>query len=146
MPLARYFVLVGGVLLALVFLSDLYWPKSPTMERADIDRQVIRIHSDQKWPERVVFDTSLPTITPPPARTVGSVAPPVAADVAAKGRVREAFAQAPPSEAKHVQIAEVRKPQRKRRIARRRIGPPVVVVAQQPQFGFFGSGSWNNTW
>jgi hypothetical protein len=77
---------------------------------------------------------------------VASVAPPAAADVAAKGRVREAFAQAPPSEAKHVQIAEVRKPQRKRRIARRRIGPPVVVVAQQPQFGFFGSGSWNNTW
>ena len=65
MPLARYFFLVGGVLLALVFISDFYFPKSPIAERGDIDRQVIRIHSDQKWPERVVFDTNLPTITPP---------------------------------------------------------------------------------
>lgn len=146
MPLARYFFLVGGVLLALVLISDLYFPKSPNVERADIDRQVIRIHSDQKWPERVVFDTNLPTITPPLAQTVASVVPPAAAEVSAQIRAREAFAQLPPADAKHVQVADVRKaepkPHRKRKIVRRRMAPPVVMVAQQPQFGFFGSSTW----
>src|SRR3954466_1532510 len=103
MPLARYFLLVGGVLLALIFVSDLYLPKSPVAERAaDIDRQVIRIHSDRKWPERIVLDTSLATITPAPAQGVASVPPAPApapaapapappADDAAKARVRESF-------------------------------------------------------
>jgi len=146
MPLARYFFLVGGVLLALVFISDLYLPRSPTMERADIDRQVIRIHSDQKWPERVVFDTNLPTITAPLAQTMVSVVPPAAAEVPAKVRAREAFAELQPSDSGHVKVADVRKaepkPQRKRKIVRRRAAPPIVVVAQQPQFGFFGSSTW----
>ena len=146
MPLARYFFLVGGVLLALVFISDLYFPKSPTVERADIDRQVIRIHSDQKWPERVVFDTNLPTITAPLAQTMASVVPPAAAEVPAKVRAREAFAELQPSDSRHLQVADVRKaepkPQRKRKIVRRRAAPPIVVVAQQPQFGFFGSSTW----
>lgn len=146
MPLARYFFLVGGVLLALVFISDFYFPKSPIAERGDIDRQVIRIHSDQKWPERVVFDTNLPTITPPLAQAMASVAPAAAAEVPATARTREAFAQLSPSDSRHVQVADVRKaepkPQRKRKIVRRRAAPPVVMVAQQPQFGFFGSSTW----
>lgn len=149
MPLARYFFLVGGVLLALVFISDLYLPKSPVAERAaDIDRQVIRIHSDRKWPERIVFDTSLPTVTPKPAQALASAAPaPAAAADEAKARVRESFAQLPPpSDSRHVHVAELRKPeaklQRKRKIARRRLGPPPVMMAQQPQFGFFGNSWW----
>jgi hypothetical protein len=152
MPLARYFFLVGGVLLALVFISDLYLPKSPVAERvADIDRQVIRIHSDRKWPERIVFDTSLPTVTPAPAQALASVAPAppptAAASDEAKARVRESFAQLPlPSESRHVHVAELRKPeakpQQKRKIARRRLGPPPVMLAQQPQFGFFGNSWW----
>jgi hypothetical protein len=152
MPLARYFFLVGGVLLALVFISDLYLPKSPVAERvADIDRQVIRIHSDQKWPERIVFDTNLPTVTPAPAQALASVAPapapPPTASDEAQARVRESFAQLPlPSESRHVHVAELRKPeakpQRKRKIARRRLGPPPVMLAQQPQFGFFGNSWW----
>ena len=152
MPLARYFFLVGGVLLALVFISDLYLPKSPVAERvADIDRQVIRIHSDRKWPERIVFDTNLPTVTPAPAQALASVAPAppptAAASDEAKARVRESFAQLPlSSESRHVHVAELRKPeakpQRKRKIARRRLGPPPVMLAQQPQFGFFGNSWW----
>lgn len=155
MPLARYFFLVGGVLLALVFISDLYLPKSPVAERtADIDRQVIRIHSDRKWPERIVFDTSLPTTTSAPAQALAGVAPAPApatetstatADEA-KARVRESFAQLPPSKSRHAHVAEMRKPeakpQRKRSIVRRRLGPPPVMLAQQPQFGFFGNSWW----
>jgi hypothetical protein len=147
MPLARYFVLVGGVLLALVFISDFYLPKSPVAERADIDRQVIRIHSDQKWPERIVFDTSVPTITAAPAQPVVASVTPAAADEApAKARVRESFAQLTPSDTKQAHVAELRKPEpkplRKRKIARRRVGPAPVMVAQQPQFGFFGNSWW----
>ena len=64
MPLARYFVFVGGVLLALLFLSDAYLPKLPAAQMADTDLPVIRIHTDRKWPERVVYDTSHATIIP----------------------------------------------------------------------------------
>ena len=153
MPLARYFFLVGGVLLALVFISDFYLPKAPVAERAaEMDRQVIRIHSDRKWPERVVFDTSVPTVTPAPqalasAAPATPAAPVAAAPDEAKARARESFAQLPlPSDSRHVHVAELRKPeakpQRKRKIVRRRLGPPPVMLAQQPQFGFFGNSWW----
>jgi hypothetical protein len=154
MPLVRYFFLVGGALLALLLVAGLYLPNSPAVEQtADIDRQVIRIHSDRKWPERIVFDTSRPTITPAPEATAASVTPaptPATADGdadKAKAAVRESFAQLPPPpKARHAHVAELRKPeaksQRQRRIVRHRIGPPPVMLAQQPQFGFFGNSWW----
>lgn len=64
MPLARYFLYVGGVLLALLLILDAYLPQVPVSERAHVDLPLIRIHSAQKWPERVVYDTSLPTVVP----------------------------------------------------------------------------------
>ena len=106
MPLVRYFLFVGGALLALLFISDAYLPKLPVAgERRISDLPAIRIHSDRKWPERVVFDTSQPTIVPPQTasqRQAGSGGPPQAtvADVSAKARVREAFAQLQPSDRK----------------------------------------------
>jgi hypothetical protein len=138
MPLARYFLLVGGVLIALLFVVDAVLPKLPVVERADTDLPVIRIHSDRKWPERVVIDTSIPTITPAPTAKVEAVAPAPVADVSAKVRVREAFAQFVAPDPKKPES----KPQRKRKIAKSRIAPPVVLVAQQPRFGFFDNGMW----
>jgi hypothetical protein len=140
MPLARYFFLVGGVLLALLFVIDAVLPKLPVVERTDTDLPVIRIHSDRKWPERVVFDTSIPTIIPAPTAKVEAVAPapPVVADVSAKVRVREAFAQFVAPDAKKPEL----KVQRKRKIAKSRAAPPVLLVAQQPRFGFFDNGMW----
>jgi len=143
MLLARYFLSVGGVLLALLFVANAVVPKMPAADTnrndADIDKAVIRIHTDRKWPERVVFDTSMPT-TIVPAQTVKAeavVPPPTpAADVSAKTRVREAFAQFVAPEPKKPEA----KPQRKRKIAKSRIAPPMIQVAQQPRFGFF------NTW
>ncbi len=143
MLLARYFLSVGGVLLALLFVADAVVPKMPAADTnrndADIDKAVIRIHTDRKWPERVVFDTSMPT-TIVPAQTVKAeavVPPPTpVADVSAKTRVREAFAQFVAPEPKKPEA----KPQRKRKIAKSRIAPPMIQVAQQPRFGFF------NTW
>ena len=140
MPVVRYFLCVGGVLLALLFLSDAYAPRMPVVSATEtgVHRSIIRIHSDRKWPERVVFDTNLPTIVPAPAATtVASVpAAPVVADVSAKARALQAFAELKPSEPKKPEL----KPQRKRKIAKARMAPPVILVAQQPRFGFF------NTW
>ena len=67
MPLMRYFGFVGSVLLLLLFVLDWYLPQ-PVVEpvRAVTDKPVIRISSIEKLPERVVIDTSLPTIVPPP--------------------------------------------------------------------------------
>ena len=76
MPVARYFMFVGGALLALLFLIDAYVPSQALVAShaaPSIDRNVVRIRSDAKLPERVVYDTSLPTIVPPPAPLIFAV-------------------------------------------------------------------------
>ena len=103
MLLLRYFVFVGGVLVALLFAADAYAPKSEVASVTDgVDRSVIRIHSDRKWPERVVFDTSAPTLTVAPAvQAEASVpAPANVAGILPTARVRETFAQFVPVEPK----------------------------------------------
>jgi hypothetical protein len=160
MPLLRYFVFVGGALLALLLISNAYFtnapdnaylPKTPDEVRAadsGFDRSTIRILSETKWPERVVFDTNQPTIVPVRAAGVigGVQAPARVADVSAKAQVREAFAQVPPSDHTQAQLSDPKKPekpvQRKRKIAKRHPGPPVMMVAQQPQFSLFGNNTW----
>jgi len=59
MPIIRYFVFVGGVLLALLFATDRYLPAP--VDRPDasgLDKIIIRTHSAQSLPEHIVFDTS----------------------------------------------------------------------------------------
>jgi hypothetical protein len=146
MPLTRYFLYVGGVLLTLLFTLDAWFPKAPVEERAHADLPVIRIHSDRKWPERVVFDTSLPTIIPTQiARGEGSI-PATATDVSVKATEREAFAQMQPPDAKQLQPStpKEREPklQRKGRIARRHTAPQPFLAARQPQFGWFRNSVW----
>lgn len=147
MPLARYFSFVGGVLLALLFIIDAYLPKIPVEERAHANLPVIRIHSERKWPERIVFDTSVPTIIPARiASTESSLpAPQTASDVSLKAREHEAFAQMQPSDTKLLQppSAKKRDPklQRKSRIARR-YTPPRFTSERQWQFGWFGQSPW----
>ena len=89
MPVARYFFFVGGALLALLFVVNAALPALPAADSpqlaASTDRSVIRIHSDRKWPERIVFDTTRPTIAPDPAlaatRTAQAPLPPKVAAV-----------------------------------------------------------------
>ncbi|SCB54082.1 hypothetical protein GA0061098_102337 [Bradyrhizobium shewense] len=58
MPIIRYFVFVGGVLLALLFAADRYLPApGEPAATADPDRTIIRIASARKLPEKIVFDT-----------------------------------------------------------------------------------------
>src|ERR1700676_4434625 len=121
MPLARYFLFVGGVLLALLFVVDAVLPTLPVADadrtNTGVDRSVIRIHSDRKWPERVVFDTSIPTIVPAQTAKAEAVVRSPVADVSAKTRVREAFAQFVPPNPKKPEP----KPQRKPKIAKSRV-------------------------
>ena len=163
MPIARYFLFVGGVLLALLLAVDALFPQQVVVASrgaSSVDKTVVRIRSDQKPPERVVYDTSLPTIVPPPVVTaqvvmapdVAPSAPVVAAasaDSTAQARVRETYAQFVPAEAKKPEPQA----QRKRKVAKSRPAPPMQIaqqpqmrVAQQSHFGFFGGSNWNSTW
>jgi hypothetical protein len=162
MPLLRYFVFVGGALLALLFFCDALLPQVPLPANlaSGSDLPAIRIRSDRKWPERVVFDTKIPSIAPVTvaATQAAPVAPAIAA-ASAKAHVREAFAQLPPGQAESKQAGakvaansakvaatpagepnkgELKQPQPKRKVARARpAGRPVMLVAQQPHFGLF---------
>jgi hypothetical protein len=140
MPLARYFLYVGGVLLTLLFILDAWFPRFPVAERANANLLVIRIHSDRKWPERIVFDTSLPTISPP------QIASATATDVSVKATEREVFAQMQPSDAKQLQPSNSKKRepylQRKGKIARRHTAPLPFLAARQPQLGWFRNSFW----
>jgi hypothetical protein len=166
MPVLRYFIVVGTALLVLLFAANAYLPKLPadnvnTAANAVSDLSVIRIHSVQKWPERVEFDTSVPPFTAPAAVLAANNAP---ADATAPARMRDAFAQLQPSQMQtsqaqtsELQTPEPKKPQLKlppkrrvvasktvtsRTIANNRIGPPMMLVAQQPHFGLFPNTIW----
>lgn len=89
MPIIRYFVSVGALLLALLFAADRYLP--PPVERAaaaDPDRTIIRIASARRLPDKIVFDTRPRSDLPAVAR-----ADPVAERP--QQHVREAMAAAP---------------------------------------------------
>jgi len=161
MPLLRYFLFVGGALLALLLVANVLLPEEPATDSlaSSADPPIIRIHSDRKWPERVVFDTSQTTIAPvtvakasdPIAAPAVAAAPPAVTVASPKARVREAFAQLPLSE--QIPPIDARKPAvkpPKRKLAKiRPMQPPMsptwqqptMLIAQQPHFGLFG-----NTW
>jgi hypothetical protein len=131
MPLMRYFVWVGSVLLALLFIADACLPKFPTAGKTDALPPGIRIYSDQKWPERIVYDTSAPMLRPAPAvnpEAAGS-APPVASP-----KLREALAELPP------QPANPKKPegtlQRQHKFAKKHAAKPVWLAARRSPFGW----------
>jgi hypothetical protein len=147
MPLGRYFIFIGSMLMALLFLADNYFPPlTAAAARADVDRTVIRLHSRHKWPERIVIDTSLPTIVPPPVKI--AEAAPVNETVLAKSAtdarpVREALALATPIQ--EAAPAMMRKPAPKRRIrTARTYGTPRsgYVASYQPR-GLGGPFSWD---
>ncbi|WP_024519801.1 hypothetical protein [Bradyrhizobium sp. Tv2a-2] len=157
MLVLRYFMYVGGTLLALLLLCAAVLPKPPVDDTVASASDVpsIRIHSQQKWPERVVLDTNAQM--PAPVNVVQAVAP-AEQSASAKARVREAFAQLPADQAKEQAVADVKKaepkPPVKRRVARARPAPQPyyqqgyygyppqyypqgrMQVAQQPRFGF----------
>jgi hypothetical protein len=145
MPLLAYFWKVGAALLALLFVADFCLPQAAVTGRTAVNQPALRIHSDQKWPERVVFDTTLPanvavasapSITEP-APLVPATAPVIRAETPA---LANAFAMArsdlPPREA--VERKRLRKKQHVGTRSKRLPTPQMILAARQSQFGWFG--------
>jgi hypothetical protein len=121
-PIGRYVAFVGSLLLAMLFIVDWLLPMGPTQSvtSGEANKPTIGIKSDHKWPERVVFDTSAPTIA-------AQMRPPVA-DAPVTNSPREAFALlgAPAPE-----VSETPLPVRtKRKVAKR--APPSRWTAYRP--------------
>jgi hypothetical protein len=160
MPILRYFVFVGGALLALLFVCDAVLPQIPLPStlHSGSDVPMVRIRSERKWPERIVMDTSVPVTSATTVATVDTAQPRVTvADVPAQPKLREAFAQMGSAEQKLQQptaqalktvqpavakSAEARV-QPKRKIAKVRPSHPMILVAQQPQPH---AGWFESTW
>jgi len=159
MPILRYFLFVGGTLLALLVLADSVLPSVPlpaSLASAS-DHPPVRIQSTRKWPERIVMDTSI--AMPAPAKLAKMDQPvrtaPVAAAEPAKSSARDAYAQMAAVEVNHNSAAAkaVEKPYatklpdttakpvdvKKRKAAKAHTGKPMILVAQQPHFGLFES-------
>ena len=143
MFLVRYFLYAGGALLALVFMADWYWPAPVSvtsdnqMQQASLDKEILRIRSAQKWPQKIDFDTTIPTIVPPPALVANAPLPPSpfkAAEVVNKS-VLNAHAEAKPA-------PQAQKAPRKLAAARHRTYRPA-----SPQFGPYPVASaWSPWW
>lgn len=126
MPLIRYFGFVGSVLVLLLIAIGWCFPQPiPNQPRTESEHPTIRISSDEQLPERVVIDTNLPTINPPP--TSNDDQPTIALEPIYQ-RLDDAFAKLniSPSPAVPKAIVEVPKP---KHIAKRE--PPKKVVAQR---------------
>lgn len=144
MPLARYFVFVGGALMALLFAFDALSPKavadSGVQSAAAIDKSTLRIRSEQKWPDRIVFDTTQPTSAPKPVETpvamaaqAASSGPELAPELSPKARVRETFAQFVPAEPKKPEIGA-----KKKKVTKATSAQPLRVARS----GMFGISTW----
>ena len=147
MPLARYFYCVGGVLFALLLILDACVPKLPASAKAKVYPPVIRIYSEGKWPERIVYDTSLPTIVPTwTAGTEGiTVTSEIIAEVPSRAKEQEAFAMLTPSgellQTSSTKIREL-KPRHQVKIVRKRVPAARFAMARHPQFVWFGRNFW----
>src|ERR1700689_3176800 len=123
-PLGRYFVFVAGLLLGMLFIADWYFPSVSSQAffpEARVDKSIIRIKSAHKWPEPIVFDTSQPTIVPPPL--------PVLAKAPVINQPREALAQLKPPLPK---ASEYRAPVRVKRKVAKQARPTRIAVYRAP--------------
>jgi hypothetical protein len=149
MPLARYFSIVGGVLLALLVILDAYFPALPVAAKPKVYLPVIRIYTDRKWPERIVYDTNLATIVPASiARTDADAILHTAemiVDASAAARELEAFAMLS-SSVDRMQGASTKvqehKPRHYRKVTRKRVPAPRIAMARHLQFGWFSRSFW----
>jgi hypothetical protein len=146
MPLARYFLLVGGALLVVLLVAGAWLPSLPVVELVETQRTKIRIHTEMKLPERVVFDTSMPAVTHPPEPVTAAPSLPSADDVSAKAR--QAFAHVQSSDVSRSKLADTKRPElksapsRKSETRKRAAAPRKIRLARQPQFDWFGGRMW----
>jgi hypothetical protein len=93
-----------------------------------------RIYSDQKWPERIVYDTNVTMVRSAPAAIpeATSSAPPTVA--VASSKLREALAEL------SSQPVNPKKPQHK--FAKKHAAKPVRLAMRRAPFGWFGPTIW----
>jgi hypothetical protein len=63
MPIRQYFLWVGSILLTALLATNWLFPVPAVQPHPEIppnERTNLRIRSDQKWPARIVFDTTHP--------------------------------------------------------------------------------------
>jgi hypothetical protein len=77
MPIFRYFVFVGGFLIAALLVAAPYLPTETRQSKSGGQPVEINIKSNQKWLEKIVYDTSLRTMRAPPPADVIDEAPAV---------------------------------------------------------------------
>src|ERR1700759_2144962 len=107
MPLVRYFIFMGGILLGLFFLTDWYFPRPVTEGAAtDVDTGVTRIPSSHRWPAALRFDPAMP-MPRPDAGAANEPESPVATPATS---LKQAYAYAPAPAAKTVERQHRRKP------------------------------------
>ena len=137
MPLGRYLLFVGSALIALFFLTDAYLPQSAGSSygrESRVDKSIIRLSSAHKWPEKVVYDTTLPTIVPPVSTAAETQRPILSASP------REAFAKMaalPPVAVTPVNERTSGNPKRK---LKRRPAAARIVAYRDPSY------SWPASW
>ena len=133
LPLRRYFLFVGGGLLALLFLLDAVLPP-PVRQRSASGPNfpVIRIRSELKRPPAVVIDTSQPMIAPVIAAQDGSPSAP-APFVMPDSRIRESLAQFRQTSASEPKKLE-RNPLPKRKILEAHVKHPTILYRRASEF------------
>jgi hypothetical protein len=134
MPLLRYFIVVGGALLTLLFVASWYFPEVETIKHNDVARPVIRIASDRVAPPRIDFDTRVEAVAiPVPVPDPVSV-PDIVQQ--APALVAEALPVAPPG----IPAVAVKSVHKKTKVARR--PAPQRVAANPLGFQPFPSTWW----
>jgi hypothetical protein len=138
-PMRRYFLLVGGALLALLFAIDAITPRQPAIDSGNSGPRLprIRIHSEQKGPEAVVIDTSRPIVVPTLTanggvpKTVSPPAPRVAENVTQL--VSPTLSQ---TDVKELSTVEPR-PHLRRKVGKARTKRPPASYGLRPDIGPF---------
>ncbi|MGY3503931.1 hypothetical protein [Bradyrhizobium sp. USDA 4471] len=140
MPIIRYFVFVGGLLLALLFAADSYLPApAERAGRSEPDRTIIRIASARSLPEKIVLDTRARTDLP----AIAKAEPPAEEP---QQQVREAMAAVPatpaaePKKETPVRAAAATRPHPKRSAKLHKRTPDRRLALERPDP--FASGWW----
>jgi len=135
-PLGRYFLVVGGMLLALLLVAGWYLPDPPPLPiyGGPIDSAILHIRSEHKWPQRLQFDTSTPAILPP--------SPPAIAAMPTEDSKLNALAEARMPEKQVTEKPVTAKPKSHVATRRRHRGP-----AEAAQFAINPAPSnWTLSW
>jgi hypothetical protein len=136
------------VLLAMIFIVGWVWPSAAPapVKQASASVEVsnnsmmLRIHSARKWPDKIVFDTNIPTIVPPVVAATAPPAPPVvaASPEASALDARAEMKQPAPSP-----------PKRVAKVHRRNVRPAASAWAyanpSPPQWSWSNNSSWSNS-